>query len=362
VNLVAASAVIAGKLERNVLIEYNAGVITSIQPNSSLAPTIAGTLLPGFVDIHCHGGGGYYFSALNPDQISTVIQTHRAHGTTAMLASLVTEPIESLLTQIQTLRPFINQGAIKGIHLEGPYLAHSHCGAHDPALLKVPTIPELEKLIEASDANIRMVTIAPELNGAIAAIEFLVKQGVTVALGHTGADAITTRAAIAAGATVITHFNNGMPKLDTGENISSASLNDFGVALELILDGVHINESSTRRILGSAPGRFMAITDAMSAAGAGDGNYTIGSLEVLVLNGVARLTSKDAFAGSTLTMDRAFLNLVNNFGVSITGASFAASTLPAERIGLRDVGSLEVGKLADFVEFTNSGLIKPLLS
>ncbi len=361
-NLVAASALIAGKLEKNVSIEFSSGVITSIEPNSSQPLTIKGTLLPGFVDIHCHGGGGYYFSALNPAQISAVIQTHTAHGTTSMLASLVSEPIESLLTQIETLRPFINQGAIKGIHLEGPYLAGSHCGAHDPALLKAPTIPELEKLIEASGANIRMVTIAPELNGAIAAIEFLFKQGVTVALGHTGADAATTRQAIAAGATIITHFNNAMPKLDTGENISSASLNDFGVALELILDGVHLNESSTQRILDAAPRRYMAITDAMSAAGAGDGAYTIGNLEVLVGNGIARLTSNNALAGSTLTMDQAFQNLINNFGVSIIEASFATSTLPAERIGLRDVGSIEVGKIADFVEFTNSGLIKPLLS
>ena len=356
-NLVAASALIAGKLEKNVSIKFSSGVITSIEPNSSHTPTITGTLLPGFVDIHCHGGGGYYFSALNPEHISTVIQTHEAHGTTSLLASLVSEPIESLLTQIQTLRPFINQGSIKGIHLEGPYLAPSHCGAHDPALLKVPTIPELEKLIEASDANIRMVTIAPELNGAIAAIEFLVKQGITVALGHSGADAVTTRAAIAAGATIITHFNNGMPKLDTGENISSVSLNDSSVALELILDGVHLNESSTQRILDAAPGRFIAVTDAMSAAGVGDGAYRIGNLEVLVGSGVARLTSNNALAGSTLTMDRAFLNLVNNFGISIIDASFATSTLPAERIGLRDVGSIEVGKIADFVELTPAGKI-----
>ena len=356
-NLVAASALIAGKLEKNVSIEFSSRVITSIEPNSSLTPTIAGTLLPGFVDIHCHGGGGFYFSALNPEHISTVIQTHEAHGTKSMLASLVSEPIESLLTQIQTLRPFINQGSIKGIHLEGPYLAPSHCGAHDPALLKAPTIPELEKLIEASDANIRMVTIAPELHGAIAAIEFLVKQGVIVALGHTGADAATTREAIAAGATIITHFNNGMPKLDTGENISSVSLNDSSVALELILDGVHLNESSTQRILDAAPRRFIAVTDAMSAAGVADGAYKIGNLEVLVGNGVARLTSNNALAGSTLTMDRAFLNLVNNFGVSIIDASFATSTLPAERIGLVDIGGIEVGKIADFVELTPAGKI-----
>ena len=359
-NLVAASALIAGELERNVSIEFSSGVITSIEANSSRPLTIKGTLLPGFVDIHCHGGGGYYFSALDPSHISAVIQTHTAHGTTSVLASLVSEPIESLLTQIETLLPFINQGAIKGIHLEGPYLAGSHCGAHDPALLKAPTIPELEKLIEASGANIRMVTMAPELHGAIAAIEFLFKQGVTVALGHTGADAATTRQAIAAGATIITHFNNGMPKLDTGENISSVSLNDSSIALELILDGIHLNETTTQRILDDAPRRFIAVTDAMSAAGAPDGSYTIGKLDVIVKDGIARLTSKDSLAGSTLTMDRAFLNLVDTFGVSIVDASFATSTLPAERIGLSDVGSIEVGKRADFVELTSAGKIRLL--
>jgi len=360
VNLVAAHAVIAGKLEPQVHIEFNDHVITSIQINSKLAPTVAGTLIPGFVDIHTHGAGGYYFSALNPDQISAVINTHMAHGTTSMLASLVSEPIESLISQIKALLPFINQSAIRGIHLEGPYLAHSHCGAHDPVLLRRPSIDELKELISASENTIRMVTIAPELEGAIPAIEYLVGQGIAVALGHTGADPIATRAAIKAGASIITHFNNGMPKLDSGENISSVSLDDPTVALELILDGVHVNDESVRRILKLAPGRIIAVTDAMSAAGAGDGKYTIGKLEVLVKDGVARLTSKGSLAGSTLTMDRAFINLRDNFGLSIAEASFATSTLPAIRIGLTDVGSIDVGKRPDFLEFTNNGEIKTL--
>ena len=130
-KLVAAHALIAGKIESDVLIEYTDEVITSIDVNSALTPTVIGTVIPGFVDIHCHGAGGYYFSALSPDQISTVIDTHVAHGTTSMLASLVSEPIENLLLQIKSLHPFINQSALRGIHLEGPYLAHSHCGAHD---------------------------------------------------------------------------------------------------------------------------------------------------------------------------------------------------------------------------------------
>ena len=241
-NLVAAKALIAGNLESNVAIECEDGLITSIDVDSAALPTIAGTLLPGFVDIHTHGGGGYYFSALTPDQISTVINTHSAHGTTSMLASLVSEPIEALVTQIKALAPFINHSTIRGIHLEGPYLAHAHCGAHDPTLLRTPTIAELEQLIAASGDTVRMVTIAPELDGAIDAIEFLVSREITVALGHSGADSATTHAAIKAGATIITHFNNGMPKLNTGENISSVSLSDSTIALELILDGIHVND------------------------------------------------------------------------------------------------------------------------
>ena len=356
-NLTASHALIAGRLEPQVHIEFTNEVITSIEVNSDLAPTVNGTLIPGFVDIHTHGAGGHYFSALNPDQISAVINTHMAHGTTSMLASLVSEPIENLITQIKALLPFINQSSVRGIHLEGPYLAHSHCGAHDPALLRKPTIDELKELIAASENTIRMVTIAPELDGAIPAIEFLISQGITVALGHTGADPLATRAAIKAGASIITHFNNGMPKLDSGENISSVSLDDPTVALELILDGVHVNEESVRRILKAAPGRIIAVTDAMSAAGAGDGKYTIGKLDVLVKDGIARLTSKDSLAGSTLTMDRAFLNLVNVFGLSIADASFAASTLPALRIGLDNVGSIEVGKRPDFLEINGASEI-----
>lgn len=357
-NLVAEQALIAGKLESNVSIEYSSGFITSIEVNCFQAPTVIGTLIPGFVDIHCHGGGGQYFSAINPEHISASINAHTAHGTTSMLASLVSEPIGELLTQIEALLPFINKSAIKGIHLEGPYLSHAHCGAHDPIFLKIPTIKELEKLITVSNNTIRMVTIAPELDGAIEVIEFLTGNGITVALGHSGADAVTTQAAIDVGASVITHFNNGMPKLDTKDNISAVSLNEQKMVLELILDGVHINADDARRIISAAPGRFIAITDAMAAAGAGDGNYTIGKLNVLVRNGVARLVSNDSLAGSTLTMDRAFLNLINNFGLSIAEASHATSTLPAERIDLDGVGSIEVGNRADFVVVTKKGSIQ----
>lgn len=357
----ATKALIGDAIQNNVSIEYNNGVITSIDTNSSLSPTISGILLPGFVDIHCHGGGGYYFSALDPDQINTVLATHAAHGTTSMLASLVSEPINSLIGQIKALLPFIDKSPIKGIHLEGPYLAHSHCGAHDPALLRLPSIDELKLLIDASESQIRMVTIAPELEGAISAIEFLISKGITVALGHTGADAATTRAAIAAGASIITHFNNGMPKLGSQNNISTVSLGDPTISLELILDGIHLSNAETKTILAAAPHRLIAITDAMSAAGIGDGDYTIGKLEVKVEAGIARLASNGLLAGSTLTMGRVFLNLINNFGFSIADAVHATSTLPAKRIGISNIGVIEVGKRADFIELSAEDRIKPLV-
>lgn len=359
-TIVAARALIDGQLHSNVYLESSNGIITDIQVDSQSPITAPGTILPGFVDIHAHGGGGFYFSATSPEDILKVIETHQSYGTTSMLASLVSEPIESLLTQIKTLLPFINQSAVRGIHLEGPYLAHTHCGAHDPALLRKPTIAELEQLIAASENNIRMVTIAPELEGALPVIAFLVQQGITVALGHTGADAKTTQEAIDAGATIITHFNNGMPKLDSGDNISSFALSDSSVALELILDGVHVNAKDLQRILESAPNRIMAITDSMSAAGINDGEYTIGKLGVRVHDGVARLISNGALAGSTLTMDRAFLSLVNDYSFSIADASYATSTLPASRIGLVDVGSIEIGKRADFVELSIGGEINSI--
>ena len=351
-NLIAAQAVVDGQLLNEVTIEITHGNITAIGTDSVPDRRIEGVLLPGFVDIHCHGGGGHYFSDLSDAGIEKAIQSHSSHGTTSMLASLVTEPIENLLAQITRLSKFVNKSTIRGIHLEGPYLSHTHCGAHDPALLRQPTIEELKQLIDASGNMIKMVTIAPELDGSLKAIEFLVNEGIVAALGHTGANSTIARDAIAAGATVITHFNNGMPKLGTLDNINSVALSEKFVDLELILDGNHVSHSDVATILKAAPGRIIAVTDAMSAAGQSDGNYTIGKLAVTVKDSVARLNSNGALAGSTLTMDVAFSNLVNNFGYSIPEAVHATATLAAERAGLNDVGSIAVGKRADFVEWT----------
>jgi len=351
-----ASAVIDGQLKEQSCIKSNAGLITSISFDCTETPDSfhSGTLIPGFVDIHSHGGAGFYFSDLSPENVAAARNTHLTHGTTTHIASLVTEPIGVLEEQILRLLPMVNAGVFEGIHLEGPYLSHARCGAHEPSLLRSPAIDELSALIDAGQGSISMVTLAPELDGGIEAVEYLTSRGVTVALGHSQADAETTNAAFAAGAKLITHFSNGMPKPSDGvPTIAEASLAQKNIALEMILDGVHVSDETLQEVLASGDRRTILITDSMSAAGSVDGSYSIGSLEVAVINGVARLTSNHSLAGSTLTMDKAFINFLK-FNKNIVDCVFAASTLPAKTLGLKAVGELAVGKKAHVLEHLDS--------
>jgi N-acetylglucosamine-6-phosphate deacetylase len=351
-----ASAVIDGQLKEQSCIKSNAGLITSISFDCTETPDSfhSGTLIPGFVDIHSHGGAGFYFSDLSPENVAAARNTHLTHGTTTHIASLVTEPIGVLEEQILRLLPMVNAGVFEGIHLEGPYLSHARCGAHEPSLLRSPAIDELSALIDAGQGSISMVTLAPELDGGIEAVEYLTSRGVTVALGHSQADAATTNAAFAAGAKLITHFSNGMSKPSDGvPTIAEASLGQKNIALEMILDGVHVTDETLREVLASGDRRTILITDSMSAAGSVDGSYSIGSLEVAVINGVARLTTNHSLAGSTLTMDKAFINFLK-FNKNIVDCVFAASTLPAKTLGLHAVGELAVGKKAHILEYQDS--------
>ena len=359
----AATVLIDQELQKEVWLEVEDGLIRSI--NSGSTPEYDyrydGILIPGFVDIHCHGGGGKYFSSLTDAEISQVIATHRAGGTVAGLASLVTEPIPNLLEQIKRLVPFAERGEIAGIHLEGPYLSHARCGAHDPALLRTPTISEVQTLLDAGQGFIKMITIAPELDGALEVIEYLSKCGVIAAIGHSQSDAKTAEAAIDRGASVVTHFNNAMPKVIDGPGtMSSAVISDLRVSLELILDGEHVSTAIVRDVFTAAPNRILMVTDAMSAAGSVDGNYQIAQLEVLVKDSVARLASNGSLAGSTLTMAKAFNHALNEIGISITEAVHAASTLPALILGRTDLGEIAVGKSAQLNHLTKTGLIEPI--
>ena len=280
-------------------------------------------LVPGFIDIHCHGGGGKYFSEDAP----TAITAHREAGTRLQIASLVTADIQTLISQIK----YLKSQDIFGIHLEGPYLSPKYFGAHEPALLKQPTISEIEDLLAAGEGAIKMITIAPELPGGIETIVYLTKQGVITAIGHSDAKASDTKSAIAAGAKVVTHFNNAMAKLGEPDSLSEIAL-ESEIYLEQIQDGHHISLTDTVTIVKKAGDRIIAITDAMSAAGCADGNYKIGSLPVTVENKVARLSGTNTLAGSTLTMLDAFLNFEKIVGFE--QAVSYTSINPAKLLGV----------------------------
>jgi N-acetylglucosamine-6-phosphate deacetylase len=349
----AQSAVIAGQIRERVEITVDQGIITAINDGDKLnaKSQYSGTLIPGFVDIHSHGGGGYYFSDSNPLHVKQAIATHRNAGTTSQVASLVTADISTLKKQITSLIPFVDSGALAGIHLEGPYLSSAKCGAHNPDLLRHPALDEVKSLIETGQGSIRMVTIAPELEGAIESIGWLSSQGIVAAIGHSDADTATTKRAITAGAQVVTHFTNAMSKNLTEESMATHVLNDSTIALELINDGVHVPNEVIQTVVAKALQRTILITDAMSAAGSSDGMYSIGGLDVEVKDSIARLTRNNSLAGSTLTMEQAFLNFITKDGVSLIDAVHASSTLPAKLLKLEKIGSISVGNKANILHF-----------
>jgi N-acetylglucosamine-6-phosphate deacetylase len=354
-------AVIDGQISESVWLEIHDGVIASITDGVHASPdqTVTGVLIPGFIDIHCHGGSGSYFS--NQAKIAEVIAVHRFHGTTGIMASLVSESIEELKRQIAALVPSYESGAILGIHLEGPYLSHARCGAHEPSLLANPDVAEIKELLEIGKGAISMITIAPELPGAIEAIQYLSAAGVKVAIGHTDGDFKDAAAGTNAGATVVTHFMNAMSKEKIEGSISSFVLVDERLSVELILDGHHLPFTTAKEIIQAIGDRIVLVTDAMAAAGSADGSYTIGKLDVLVKDSVARLVTNGALAGSTLTMDTAFNNALNHCGVSIPQAVLMCSTNPAKALGLVDRGSIAVGKRADLLAYDlNTGGISVL--
>jgi N-acetylglucosamine-6-phosphate deacetylase len=352
----ARQAVVDGDLVDDLWIETSNGIIVSINAGTHAQPDslVEEVLIPGFVDIHCHGGGGHYFSATSPDAISTAINAHKKTGTTSLVASLVTENIADLKTQIQRLVPFFNRGDIVGIHLEGPFLSHARCGAHEPALLIDPTVPLLQELIEVGQGAIKMVTIAPELHGAQDAIKFLASVGVFAAIGHTEGTYQDAAVATDHGASIVTHFLNAMNKEDADGSIANFVLNDSRLGVELIVDGHHLPYAKVQEIFAAIGPRILMVSDAMAAAGNGDGTYTIGALPVEVKNGVARLTSNQKLAGSTLTISQAFTNLISHCGLSLQQAVHATSTQSAKVFGLEDRGSIAIGKRADLLSYNST--------
>jgi N-acetylglucosamine-6-phosphate deacetylase len=339
-------------------IEVSQGVVGAVGTGAPPRPADrdlgAVTVVPGFVDTHLHGGGGANFSTASAAETATAVASHRKHGTTTLVASLVTAGPAELLRQVRGLAGDVRAGLIDGIHLEGPWLSTTRCGAHQPSLMRDPDPAEVDRVLDAGAGAIRMVTLAPERDGALAAIGQIVEAGAAAAVGHTEATYEQTRAAIAAGATVGTHLFNAMRPIDRREpGPIVALLEDDRITVELITDGVHVDPAIYRHVTRSVgPDRVSLITDAMAAAGMPDGEYWLGQLAVAVKDGVARVAGTQTIAGGTATMDRVLRFAVVHSGLprdeALMAAVRQASINPARALGLPSAG-LVPGATADLV-------------
>jgi N-acetylglucosamine-6-phosphate deacetylase len=315
-------------------------------------------VLPGFVDMHVHGGGGASFTEGSADDGRRAAEFHRGHGSTTLVASLVTAPLADLEARAAMLADLAGQGLIAGIHLEGPFLSAVRCGAQNPRHMAVPDVAAFERLHAAAAGHLRVITIAPELPGAVGVIKAAARAGVIAALGHTDATADITSAAVDVGATHATHLFNGMRPLHHREPGPAGALLDRDeVTCEVIADGVHLHDTVIRLAARAAgPGRLVLITDAMAAAGMPDGSYRLGSMRIDVAGGVARLAggrepgaTAGAIAGSTATMADVVRHAVG-VGLPVTAVAAAASTTPARVLGLGErTGALRPGLDADLV-------------
>lgn len=338
------------------------GVGSGTAPDAPAVALGAVTVVPGLVDTHVHGGGGSDFSAADPAGTAEAVALHRSHGSTTMVGSLVTAGPVELLQQVRALARDVRGGVLDGIHLEGPWLSPRRSGAHQTALMRDPNPAEIDALLDAGDGAIRMVTIAPELPGALAAIEQFTAAGVVVAIGHTEATYAQARAAIDAGATVGTHLFNAMRPIDRREpGPIVALLEDPRVTVELIVDGVHLDLAIYRMVTNSVGiNRVSLVTDAMAAAGVSDGCYRLGPLSVDVTAGVARVAGTDTIAGGTATMDQVLRNAVAHSAAphdeALALAVAQSSGNPARALGLPAAAGLTVGAPADLVVL-DEGLI-----
>lgn len=339
------------RIDGGVLTEVGEGATAGEHAPGSAVDLAGGWLVPGFVDLHCHGGGGASYSSADPEQLRRSLATHREHGTTTSLASLVSAPVAELEEQIAALAALADEGALAGIHLEGPFLSSARCGAHDPSVLRPPDSRTVERLLAAGRGAVSMVTLAPELENSLDAVRQLDEHGVIAAVGHTDGTWEQARAAVDAGAKVATHLFNGMRPLHHREpGAVAALLEDERVAVELICDLVHLHPAVAELAAKHAGrDRTVLVTDAISATGAADGEYRLGDLPVTVRGGVPRLDD-GSLAGSTLTMDEAFRNLVRGCGLDVEHAVAATSTGPARLLGLAGrVGGIREGLAADLV-------------
>lgn len=320
------------------------------------------TLAPAFFDVHFHGSAGHDVMEATPEALTTIGRFLALHGVGSYLATTVTAPVDATLRALSGLAKWIqgapaeNQARAIGIHLEGPFLSHQRRGVQPAEHLQAPDIGLFDRFFEAAEGHIRLMTLAPELPGAIELASHAIGKGVRVSLGHSNATAGEARRAIAAGASSATHTFNAMRPFDHRETgILGTVLSTDSLFAELICDGIH-NAPEAARIWWRSKGarRAILVTDAMAAAGMPDGMYRLGAMQIQVKDGKASLG--DALAGSLLTLDRGVKNLITFAGAPLDEALRAATRNPAEMTGFGDrAGSLAAGQPANLVALDAAG-------
>jgi N-acetylglucosamine-6-phosphate deacetylase len=356
------------------VIVVEAGVITGIghrdevhiPPGSRDYIASGMTVVPGFVDVHIHGAGGHDVMEATDEALDRISATVARFGTTSMVATTVTAPVEETCRSLAGIAHYIRnrekkaedangrlQAEILGIHLEGPFINPRRRGVHPVESIAQPSVETFEKFRTAAAGNLRIVTIAPELPGALALIAAAVADGLVVGIGHTDADYAQARAAIKAGARHAVHVYNAMrPFTHRDPGVISAVLTDTDVTAEIIADGIHVAGPAIQILLGTKGfDTVLLVSDGTAATGMRDGSYRLGNFEVIVKDGICR-NSEGKLAGSTLTLDRA-LRYVVEIGVPLTDAVRMATILPARRLGVAGKkGILAVGADADLVVLT----------
>lgn len=332
--------------------------VLRIPPDATVLDVHGMVVAPGFIDAHAHGGGGYDFMESTPEQIGAILRWMASTGVTGVLATVATARLEEQVRIVKLLREACERNmpgaAILGIHLEGPYIHQGKRGAQPEQGIRLPSIAEMEELIEISGGTIKLVTLAPELPGALELVRFLHQQKIIASVGHSDATYEQTVAAAEAGVTRATHLFNSMRGLHhRAPGIVGAVLVRDDMYAEIILDGIHLHPAIAQLVL-RAKGfeRVVLITDATQAAGLGEGVYVRpGNRKITVKDGAARLDS-GTLAGSVLTMDKAVSNAVRWLGLPLTKALAMASQVAAESLGLQQSkGVIAPGKDADLVVF-----------
>jgi len=346
----------------------NEGLIASIEPNA--APQSEQTTLTAtFFDIHTHGGVNHDVMEGTPQALAAINHHHAANGTGHYLPTTVTAPIDTTLASLEGIAnaieaPFNPRVARPiGIHLEGPFISHAKRGVHPPADILPPDIALFDRFQQAARGHIKLITIAPEIPGALDLIRHCAAQGIRVSIGHTNSIASEARAGIEAGARTATHTYNAMRALDHREpGVLGVVLDDDSLFAEIICDGIHVAPELIRLWLkAKGPERAVLVTDSMAAAGMLDGNYSLGTFPVTVSRGRALAAEdlargKETLAGSVLTLGRAVENIQDFTAAPLAVASRLAGRNPATLMGVEStVANIAPGQPANFNVFTSAG-------